>query len=59
MDNAPTTDLRQTTAMRNILKYIVMIPYGIMMSGPFAVYGVIGGIIGGFILGVIVGKFVL
>lgn len=45
--------------MRNILKYIVMIPYGIMMSGPFAVYGVIGGIIGGFILGVIVGKFVL
>jgi hypothetical protein len=41
--------------MKKLISLIVMVPYGIIMSGPFAIYGTIGG----FILGIIVGKFVL
>lgn len=37
--------------MKNILTFIVMLPYGIMMSGPFAITGTIVGFILGFLLG--------
>lgn len=37
--------------IRWLAKWIVMIPYGIMMSGPFAVWGTVGGFVVGFIIG--------
>lgn len=36
-----------------MIKWLIMIPYGIMMSGPFAVWGTIGGFVLGLVLGFI------
>ncbi len=41
--------------IKNIWYSIIMLPMGILMSGPF---GVAGTIIG-FILGILIGKFLL
>ena len=37
--------------MKKVLDLIIIIPLGILMSGPFAIWGTIGGFVSGIVVG--------
>jgi uncharacterized membrane protein len=45
--------------MKNLLGWIIVLPYGVIMSGPFAIGGTIVGTIIGIVIGLLIGKFLL
>jgi len=45
--------------MRTMFKMIIWLPYGVVMSGPFAIMGTVIGLVLGTVLGIIIGKFLL
>jgi hypothetical protein len=40
--------------MRKLIEFIVLLPTGVLMSGPFAIWGTIIGAVIGFILGALI-----